>query len=751
MLKNRNIFSFSKVILYLLAFIVLWEWLRPLSVITDTGNLHVFILFSFFCLVIMYIRLVSFISVPLIFITIMYCLHSVFFDGPFWREGLATLIWFGEDTARNVSHIWGNDIHLLSYEFRSFLLLLVLAIVCYLIHFWLCHLKKIFFFLLASVIYITLLDTWTVYDGSSAIIRLVVAGFLLMTILYKMRLEEKEQVEVDEFKGRSWTNTLTVMIAFVAVISYFSPKYAPIWPDPVPIITGSAMGEGTGTTVRTIGYGQNDERLGGGFALDDTVVFRVNAKRGQYWRGESKEIYTGKGWVSIDHQLNKTFRYSENYDSKVAVRKFDWDVKKEEREATVTMVSDIRFWHFFYPGELIHIDENDVHFYSNIDEYQYLIDYVSGKVGTTNNDGKPLLLQEYTFTYNSPTFVIDQLKNAPADDPEHIREVYLQLPSMPERVGQLALEITEPYDNRYEKVKAIEAYFSKNGFEYETSDVAIPNDDQDYVDQFLFETQKGYCDNFSTSMIVMLRTLDIPARWVKGFTQGEVVDRQVDYNTYEISNTNAHSWVEVYFPTVGWVPFEPTKGFSHAFDFVQGIDLDTTVRDNNDPEGTIERPEQSQDPENPFLPYEEFDYGGGGDVVGGISKEEDELEAFQFPFKFVWFVLIISLVIFTIYKNHQRLITLVFLYAYKLRGNNPNRFVQAYERLLWLLQLNGFGRYGDETLREYASRIDASFSSSEMKELTLHYEKIYYGKNKGDHSWQDNKQLWETLVKKMTS
>src|SRR5690606_34249781 len=101
--------------------------------------------------------------------------------------------------------------------------------------------------------------------------------------------------------------------------------------------------------------------------------------------------------------------------------------------------------------------------------------------------------------------------------------------------------------NQYEKVRAIEKYFSRNGFVYQISDVAVPGEEEDYVDQFLFDTKAGYCDNFSTSMVVMLRTLDIPARWVKGFTSGDIIESNIndgEYDVYEVTNANAHSWVE---------------------------------------------------------------------------------------------------------------------------------------------------------------------------------------------------------------
>ena len=127
---------------------------------------------------------------------------------------------------------------------------------------------------------------------------------------------------------------------------------------------------------------------------------------------------------------------------------------------------------------------------------------------------------------------------------------------------ELARDLTANHDNWFDQAKAIERYFRSGNFTYSQTDVSIPAKDQDYVDQFLFETLTGYCDNFSTSMVTMLRAVDIPARWVKGYTAGNYVGTVgSDGAIYEVTNNNAHSWVEVFFPSQGWVPFEPTRGF----------------------------------------------------------------------------------------------------------------------------------------------------------------------------------------------
>ncbi len=114
------------------------------------------------------------------------------------------------------------------------------------------------------------------------------------------------------------------------------------------------------------------------------------------------------------------------------------------------------------------------------------------------------------------------------------------------------------------KVEAVEQYLKTSGsFRYSKTDGHTPKE-RDYVDYFLFDSKVGYCDNFSTSMVVLLRTLGIPARWTKGFTDGIRTGTDEQGNEeYSILNSHAHSWPEVYFPGFGWLPFEPTPSFAN--------------------------------------------------------------------------------------------------------------------------------------------------------------------------------------------
>ncbi|WP_149808177.1 transglutaminase-like domain-containing protein, partial [Listeria monocytogenes] len=112
------------------------------------------------------------------------------------------------------------------------------------------------------------------------------------------------------------------------------------------------------------------------------------------------------------------------------------------------------------------------------------------------------------------------------------------------QVTKLANKVTKDADSIYDKTKAIEHYLSASGaFTYSTDDAKETPRGGDYVDQFLFETQIGDCDNFSTSMVVMLRTLGIPARGAKGYTHGEGEKKEnAAETTHTITENNANSW-----------------------------------------------------------------------------------------------------------------------------------------------------------------------------------------------------------------
>jgi hypothetical protein len=84
----------------------------------------------------------------------------------------------------------------------------------------------------------------------------------------------------------------------------------------------------------------------------------------------------------------------------------------------------------------------------------------------------------------------------------------------------------------------------------------------DPLADFLFHVKRGHCEYFSTAMAVMLRTRGIAARVVNGFLPGEYNDAAA---AYTVRQSDAHSWVEVYFPeSQSWVTFDPTPAAGKA-------------------------------------------------------------------------------------------------------------------------------------------------------------------------------------------
>ncbi|MBZ5543391.1 MAG: transglutaminaseTgpA domain-containing protein [Acidobacteriia bacterium] len=145
-----------------------------------------------------------------------------------------------------------------------------------------------------------------------------------------------------------------------------------------------------------------------------------------------------------------------------------------------------------------------------------------------------------------------ELRRAPSDYPAEIRRIYLLLPDLDPRVAELAKQVTAPAANNYDRAVALEQHLRSN-YTYTLDPTGI--DANDPVASFLFQARSGYCEYFAAAMAVMLRTQGIPARLVNGFQTGTYNRVGKDFI---VRGRDAHSWVEVYFPDYGWIPFDPT-------------------------------------------------------------------------------------------------------------------------------------------------------------------------------------------------
>ncbi len=150
-----------------------------------------------------------------------------------------------------------------------------------------------------------------------------------------------------------------------------------------------------------------------------------------------------------------------------------------------------------------------------------------------------------------------ELRMAGGAYPAYLDAGYLRLPSsLDPRIPRLAEQIALLADNSYDKALAVETYL-RTHFKYTPQlSRTVPRDP---LADFLSERKQGHCEYFASSMAVMLRSRGIPARIVNGFRTGEFNDLT---SQYVVRASDAHSWVEVFFPGYGWIAFDPTPGGS---------------------------------------------------------------------------------------------------------------------------------------------------------------------------------------------
>ncbi|HEY0280454.1 MAG TPA: transglutaminase domain-containing protein [Solirubrobacterales bacterium] len=133
------------------------------------------------------------------------------------------------------------------------------------------------------------------------------------------------------------------------------------------------------------------------------------------------------------------------------------------------------------------------------------------------------------------------------------------------RLFNLSWRLSRGVKSELKVVRRVEDYLLSDRYEY-TTDVGTPS--REPLLEFLFHTHKGYCQHFAGAAALILRSAGIPTRVVVGFATGE----PIGHDTYAVRDEDAHAWIEVYFPGVGWVPFNPTPSAAPA-DVSAGIDV----------------------------------------------------------------------------------------------------------------------------------------------------------------------------------
>lgn len=323
----------------------------------------------------------------------------------------------------------------------------------------------------------------------------------------------------------SWAHISNVSLTLVLAI--IAARFITIFPGKTTSV-GSIDSAGGGHTPTLEGsLVRANERLSilGSISLSPDARFTVTADEPSYWHAGAYDRYTGGGWI----RSGEAASYSET----LSAPSGETTANQQRFHAESTIGTMPAAWK---PIRLTDAPPVDVRVTPSED--------MQPARPLSNGD-------TYTVVSAVPEWTDEQLRNAGTDYPEGIRARYLQIPgSTPSRVRRRATQLTANAQSPYEAASLLQQWL-ENDKRY-SLDVDRPNGT--IADAFIFEMDRGYCVYYATAMTVMLRTLGIPARFAVGYTPGQ----RVADSRWVIRGYDSHAWVDVYFPEIGWIPFDPT-------------------------------------------------------------------------------------------------------------------------------------------------------------------------------------------------
>ncbi|MFB6131162.1 MAG: DUF3488 and DUF4129 domain-containing transglutaminase family protein [Salinigranum sp.] len=314
-------------------------------------------------------------------------------------------------------------------------------------------------------------------------------------------------------------DTLAMVLAAILVLSLsvsVVPGGAaqPLFPDRSSP-TGQSSVVDAGNTVEVLGS----------IRLSPQVRFTVQSDRSAYWQTAAYDRYTGAGWVRtgnptaysgpLEGPPGRSRRVEQTVTAEAGMQALPAAWKPTRLSGVLTATASVTPQGTLRPGKSL-------------------------------SPG-----QSYTVVSRVPVDSSTTLRRAGTDYPAAIRDGYLQLPSStPDRVRRKAAEITAGADTPYAKAVAVEDWLRSN----KRYTLTVDRPSGDVADAFLFRMDAGYCVYYATTMVVLLRAQGVPARFVTGYSPGQ----DLGNGTHVVRGLDSHAWVQVYFPDVGWVNFDPT-------------------------------------------------------------------------------------------------------------------------------------------------------------------------------------------------
>lgn len=270
-------------------------------------------------------------------------------------------------------------------------------------------------------------------------------------------------------------------------------------------------------------------------SLGNNLIMRVRADRPSYWVGETFDTWDGQNWSSTikgTQQVGPGSPFSLPIsDSALPIGQTDLQTFYIQNATADLIFHADTAREVWFPANSL--------FFSNDDSIVSPIGLGRGAI--------------YTVESSVQSATPSQLRQDQFGAPRQLTQMYTELPHPYPQVAALAQFVTAGATNTYDRVQDLISWIGANT-RYSTDIPPLPRG-ADTVDEFLFGDRVGFCEQISTSLAVMLRSLGVPAREVVGYVPGA-------YNPvtdlYDVRADDAHAWVQVWFPGYGWQSFDPT-------------------------------------------------------------------------------------------------------------------------------------------------------------------------------------------------
>jgi transglutaminase-like putative cysteine protease len=472
----------------------------------------------------------------------------------------------------------------------------------------------------------------------------------------------------------------------------------------IPLYGDDRANETAGTTLEGAVVGADRQlQIQGSISLSPSVRYTVRSNRRLPATVATYQRYTGQGWISTGEPRSLAAAPGRLREPPGESRTVSQTFVTESASRTIPTV-----WR---PVDLEGLDPGTV---------------TVTQAGTVEASQGLATGTGFTVTSERPIQRAGILRRVPARAPGAAQARYTQLPDdTPDRVAERTERITAAAENDYERALVIERWLESN----RAYSLNVTRPDDHVADAFLFEMNQGYCVYYATTMITMLRTQDIPARFVTGYAPGQ----SVGDDEYVLRGYNSHAWVQVYFEDVGWVNFDPTPASERTA--TERDRLDDARSEGDASADTDESENESIDTPTPVTPTISNATGefatptetAAAPSLAVTPADGSSISLPEVPSRDR--LALLGIVFVGLVAGVRRTGLAAGLYRQlwlrrQIRRDPETDVIQAFKRVMYLLERRHRPRRDGETVRQYLDAVDAG---PQVRTVARLRERAVYG------------------------